>query len=81
MRLTCPYCGEREAEEFSILGEAAGPRPEGDGQDDFHAYVYLRDNAFGPTREYWYHGAGCRRWLLVERDTRDHGILSVRFAP
>jgi heterotetrameric sarcosine oxidase delta subunit len=81
MRLTCPYCGEREAEEFSILGEAAGPRPEGGGQDAFHAYVYLRDNGFGPTQEYWYHAAGCRRWLLVERDTRDHAILSTRFAP
>jgi sarcosine oxidase subunit delta len=85
MRIPCPYCGERDAEEFSIQGEAAGPRPipsdYGDGdRDAFHAYVHLRANEYGPTREYWYHAAGCRRWLTVSRDTRDHKILGVELA-
>jgi methylglutamate dehydrogenase subunit B len=85
MRISCPYCGERDAEEFSIQGEAAGPRPvpsdfgEGD-RDAFHVYVHLRVNEFGPTREYWYHAAGCRRWLIVSRDTRDHAVLGVELA-
>jgi methylglutamate dehydrogenase subunit B len=80
MRLTCPYCGEREAEEFSIQGEVAGPRPQSDSLEAFHAYVHLRDNPAGPTREYWYHASGCRRWLVVSRDTRDHAVLGVEFA-
>ena len=85
MRIACPYCGERDVEEFSIRGEAAGPRPPtsdsgGGDMDAFHAYVHLRDNEFGPTKEHWYHAAGCRRWLIVRRDTRDHNILGVEFA-
>ncbi len=80
MRLACPYCGEREAEEFSILGEVAGPRPADNDLKAFENYVHLRDNAFGPTAEYWYHANGCRRWLRVRRDTRDHAVLAVEFA-
>lgn len=83
MRIACPYCGERDAEEFAILGEVAGPRPDASVDDAlgrFDAYVHLRENTSGPTREYWYHAGGCRRWLVVGRDTRDHKILDVAFA-
>jgi sarcosine oxidase subunit delta len=80
MRIICPYCGERDAEEFSIQGEVAGPRPQSGALEDFHAYVNLRDNPLGPTREYWYHANGCRRWLVVSRDTRDHIIMTAEFA-
>jgi methylglutamate dehydrogenase subunit B len=38
-------------------------------------YVYLRDNPCGPIDELWYHGAGCRSWLKVRRNTRTHDIL------
>jgi len=85
MRITCPYCGDRDSEEFSIQGEVAGPRPsaQSDGAIDiaaFHAYVHLRANDFGLTKEYWYHLNGCRRLLVVSRDTRNHAILDVTFA-
>ncbi len=80
MRIHCPYCGERDAEEFSIQGEVAEPRPESGEIDAFVAYVHLRANGFGPTREDWYHANGCRRWLVVSRDTRDHAILGVELA-
>jgi heterotetrameric sarcosine oxidase delta subunit len=80
MRICCPYCGERDAEEFSIQGEAVGPRPEDGDMEAFHAYVHLRVNQYGPTKEYWYHANGCRRWLVVSRDTRDHSVLSVELA-
>jgi len=39
-------------------------------------YVYLRDNPCGPHDELWLHGAGCRRWFKVRRDTRTHEILA-----
>jgi sarcosine oxidase subunit delta len=85
MRITCPYCGQRDAEEFSIQGEVAGPRPSGMSTDAgsmaaFHAYVHLRSNDFGLTREYWYHANGCRRLLVVSRDTRNHAVVNVTLA-
>ena len=79
---TCPYCGDRDAEEFSIQGEAAGPRPiPRYGCDGCVPRLCASARQrYGPTREYWYHAAGCRRWLTVSRDTRDHEILGVALA-
>ncbi|PZO89700.1 MAG: hypothetical protein DI631_12830 [Acinetobacter johnsonii] len=31
-------------------------------------------------REYWHHAGGCRRWLVVARDTATHAVASVRDA-
>ncbi len=83
MRLTCPYCGERDAEEFAIRGAAAGDRPDPDGKHamaQFHDYLHLRENPAGPLVEWWYHIAGCRSWLRVRRDTRTHEVLGVHLA-
>jgi sarcosine oxidase subunit delta len=83
MNIPCPYCGLRDLEEFSILGEVAPPRPDAEASDaiaQFHAYVHLRDNAFGPGEEHWYHANGCRRWVIVTRDTRDNVVLGARMA-
>ncbi len=82
MRIECPCCGLRDSGEFSYLGDATVARP--DGMDASSAamlnYVYCRDNPAGPNRELWYHGAGCRSWLVVSRDTRNHEIAAVVFA-
>ncbi|EWY40850.1 sarcosine oxidase subunit delta [Skermanella stibiiresistens SB22] len=77
MRIPCPYCGTRDAHEFGYLGDATTRRP--DGGDPFDQ-VHIRDNPAGPHEELWYHGAGCRRWLVVSRDTRTHAITGARFA-
>ncbi|HEY4192294.1 MAG TPA: sarcosine oxidase subunit delta [Mesorhizobium sp.] len=91
MRIACPFCGERENGEFTYLGDATPKRPAIVAIDDavdasaeaaaFHDYVYLRDNIAGDMSEYWYHGGGCRSWLIVERNTLSHEILSVRAVP
>lgn len=83
MRLPCPYCGLRDAHEFSYLGDASPRRPDPsapDAADAFHDYVYLRDNPAGALRELWYHAAGCRRWIVVERDTRTHAVAGATLA-
>ncbi len=83
MRITCPFCGERDAEEFAVVGSDVGPRPDAAAPDAlarFSDYVHLRDNPAGPNSELWYHGSGCRRWLKVLRDTRTHQILTVELA-
>lgn len=81
MRIACPCCGERALEEFTYLGDATVRRPAADADAQaFVDYVYLRDNPAGPHQEYWYHGGGCRSWLVVTRDTRTHAIAQVRLA-
>ena len=75
MRIPCPHCGERGSEEFTYLGGVPGPRPAMDAAAaDWHAYVHLRANPRGTLREYWHHAHGCRRWLIVTRDTLTHAV-------
>jgi heterotetrameric sarcosine oxidase delta subunit len=83
MRITCPYCGERDASEFTYLGAADLQRPDPVGEgaaQAFYDYVYLRDNPAGVLAELWYHASGCHSWLRVERDTRSHIIHAVAYA-
>ena len=78
--IPCPFCGERAEIEFVAGGEAV-TRPENPAVLDdagFTDYRYNRDNRRGPLREQWWHVHGCRRWLVVERDTQTNEILSVR---
>ncbi|KAA2316259.1 sarcosine oxidase subunit delta [Pseudooceanicola sediminis] len=79
MRLTCPNCGERDLREFTYRG-AALDRPEGAWSPAWDAYLHQRDNPAGASREHWWHGFGCSAFLVVERDTRTHDILSVSLA-
>ena len=83
MRIPCPFCGSRDASEFVTIGEATGARPDADAPDaaqKFSDYAYLRANPAGPSEEYWYHALGCRSWLKVVRDTRNHVIESAVLA-
>jgi len=76
--ISCPHCGARPKEEFTIKGDASLGRPAADaGAEDWYGYVYLRDNPKGPHKEYWHHSSGCRRWLIVERDTVTHKVHGV----
>ena len=59
--LTCPNCGERGVNEFRFGGEVAS-RPAPDAtREQWTAYTYLRRNAAGDQREWWYHSYGCRQ--------------------
>lgn len=78
MRLNCPHCGERSLEEFTYRGDATLRRPATDASAEaWIDYVYLRDNPAGRHKEYWYHGAGCRAWLVVDRDITTHRVHAV----
>ena len=83
MRISCPYCGPRGNDEFTYLGDATVQRPDPhqpDAAATFYDYVYLRDTPSGIHRELWYHGGGCRKWLVVTRNTRTHDISDVKLA-
>ena len=75
--ITCPHCGTRPKEEFSVRG-AVIARPSASEKDEaWHRYVYVRDNPKGRYQEYWHHAAGCRRWLVVDRDNLTHEVFGV----
>lgn len=78
MRLACPICGERNNDEFVYLGSADPVRPASDAPSSaWTNYVYQRTNQAGANRELWHHTYGCREWLIVERDTRTHEVISA----
>ena len=79
--ITCPHCGQRPKEEFTIRGDAARQRPNPSAPlEAWNAYVFTRDNPKGRLPEYWHHVLGCRRWLVVERDTLTHEVYAVHDA-
>ena len=78
MRLQCPWCGERDAGEFTYKGDASAKRPpiESDDLAAHQAYVFDRENPAGPHREVWLHSGGCRNHVIVTRDTVTHEVLT-----
>ena len=79
MKIKCPFCGERDHSEYTYSGDATMVRPDHGDQDvqNWNAYVYQRKNPMGRHKEYWHHTAGCRKFLIVERDTLTHKVSSV----
>ena len=78
MLIPCPWCGPRDESEFTYGGEAHIVRPEDpDALDDAQwvDYLFMRSNPKGLHRERWCHGAGCRRWFNIVRDTTTHEIV------
>ena len=84
MIINHPLLGPRDAVEFVYLGDASLiDRPDwqaSDAVDQFHDYLYLRDNPAGEHRELWFHEQGDRSWLVVTRNTLTHEILNVELA-
>lgn len=81
MRIPCPYCGDRNVQEFTYRSDAVPVRPAAEGAlAEFHDYVYLRENPAGDIAEHWYHNGGCRNWLIVHRHTVTHQIRSAALA-
>ena len=82
MRIECPICGSRDRREFYYQGAAVAlQRPEPDaGAQAWDDYVHLRENPAGWHEELWHHEAGCRAWLVVERNVSTHEIRKVELA-
>ncbi len=79
-----PLLGPRDSQEFTYLGDVSLiDRPDWQATgavDQFHDYLYLRDNPAGLHRELWFHEQGDRSWLVVTRDTRTHEITGAELA-
>lgn len=76
--ILCPHCGPRNSEEFTYQGERL-PRPDVQGADaaEWRRYLYMKTNQDGWVTERWFHGLGCRRFLMVERHMVSNEIKSV----
>jgi len=69
--LHCPNCGQDVDEtDLHAGGEAHlkrfGP---GSSDEDFEAYLFMRENPKGVHFERWHHSYGCGKWFLAARCT------------
>jgi sarcosine oxidase subunit delta len=70
IQLPCPWCGLRNVAEFRYAGESTPrPDPATTTPEEWRRYLYIRRNPRGSVQESWYHTAGCRRYIRLERDT------------
>jgi heterotetrameric sarcosine oxidase delta subunit len=76
-KIDCPNCGSRSYHEYWFGGELRSYNCDDDPDADY-ASTWLRDNVAGSQSERWFHHAGCRRWLTIERDTRRNNVMSSR---
>lgn len=85
MRISCPYCGERDFSEFRFRREVSNREDVfSETADDGIEAIHYRQNLAGRQSELWHHAYGCRAWLLVERDTLANtifGVMPVRNKP
>jgi heterotetrameric sarcosine oxidase delta subunit len=75
LRISCPHCGVRAIEEF-VYGEILTPPAtltDPDARDLDRAFMHT--NTEGIVTERWFHSAGCRRWLTLQRDTRTNDVI------
>lgn len=81
LQIPCIHCGVRNSTEFRYVGEV-GPRPDPTTTDqaEWRRYLYEKSNPAGWQTERWFHTAGCRRFLIVERNTMTNEIRAVRGA-
>lgn len=76
IQFLCPNCGRRAAAEFSFGGEAiAYPAGGVETPEENYERVWLRENHQGRQTERWFHFAGCRRWITVDRDTLTNEVF------
>ena len=77
--IPCPHCGPRNVSEFHYVGEqSVRPDPNGARPEEWRAFLYLRENPAGWTTETWFHRAGCRQHLVVERHTITNEVRDAR---
>lgn len=80
LRISCPWCGKRDEDEFTYGGTWPRPRPadpQSMSDEQWADYLFFNENPRGATKERWRHTQGCRQWLVVERDTLTHDIHAV----
>jgi len=71
----CPLNGPRNITEFICGGEVyLEPDSQTCSDEEWAAYLFLRDNPAGLMREWWMH-VPTAFWFVAERDTRTDEIV------
>ena len=80
--IPCPHCGPRNEDEFVCWSEAVPrpPDPAALSDADWSDHVYNHANPKGWVREQWWHGRGCRRWIIVEHNMLTHEVAGAESA-
>lgn len=77
--IRCPYCDEVLPEtEFTYAGQAHIARPADPSSctdEEWEAFLFIRDNVKGPHYERWRHTHGCGRFFNAVRDTVSDQVL------
>ena len=76
--IACPTCGPRPVEEYRFGGEMPHvPDEVTDPGARLVDHVWFFDNGEGVSVERWFHHAGCRRCLTLQRDTGTDRVLDT----
>ena len=79
--IRCPYCDETLPEaEFTYAGQAHVARatdPSLQTDEEWEAFLFIRDNVKGPHYERWRHFHGCGRYFNAVRDTVSDRFLTT----
>ena len=74
--IPCPHCGERDESEFDYGGRALELPALDASLQQWHEALHLGDRSGTCAEEFWYHAAGCERWIRLHRRLSDHSFIA-----
>ena len=75
--IPCPHCGTRDESEFDYGGRAIEFPGLDAATSAWHEALHLGNDSADYADEYWYHGAGCERWIQLRRNLLSHDFIAL----
>ena len=75
--IPCPHCGDRDESEFDYGGRAIALPALVATAEEWHQALHLGNDNEDTADEYWYHQAGCEKWIRLRRDLSTHEFIDV----
>jgi sarcosine oxidase subunit delta len=75
--IPCPHCGERDESEFDYGGRALALPALDAPTGEWHQALHLGNDSAECADEYWYHAAGCERWIRLRRNLSSHSFIEA----
>ena len=77
LQIPCPNCGLRPVEEFAYGEIFDIPDHITSAEERDLERGFMHTNREGVVTEAWFHTLGCRRWVRINRDTRNDQIIKI----
>jgi heterotetrameric sarcosine oxidase delta subunit len=74
--IPCPHCGARDESEFDYGGRALALPALDAATSAWHQALHLGNDSEDCADEYWYHAAGCERWIRLRRNLANHEFVA-----